>query len=75
MSAAAMVSRRTMLAAAVALITAGCAAATGSSSSAELVWATGGVAGADRVRGGPTSSEEHPPVLRLSSIGRRAGNI
>jgi multiple sugar transport system substrate-binding protein len=50
MSAAAMVSRRAVLAAAVALITAGCATATGSGSSAELVWATGGVTGADRDR-------------------------
>lgn len=48
MSADAMVSRRAILAAAVALITAGCTAAAGSGSSAELVWATGGVAGADR---------------------------
>ncbi|MGH3780569.1 MAG: ABC transporter substrate-binding protein [Pseudonocardiaceae bacterium] len=48
MSADATVSRRTVLAAAVALITAGCTSAAGSASSAELAWATGGVNGADR---------------------------
>jgi multiple sugar transport system substrate-binding protein len=48
MTADAKLSRRTVLAAAVALITAGCTATAGSRSSAELVWATGGVAGADR---------------------------
>jgi multiple sugar transport system substrate-binding protein len=46
----AKVSRRTVLAAAVAMIAAGCTAGAGSGSSAELVWATGGVAGADRDR-------------------------
>jgi multiple sugar transport system substrate-binding protein len=50
MSTGTMVSRRTALAAAVALIAAGCGGAVGSGSEAELVWATGGVSGADRNR-------------------------
>jgi multiple sugar transport system substrate-binding protein len=50
MSTGTMVSRRTALAAAVALIAAGCGGAIGSGSEAELVWATGGVSGADRNR-------------------------
>jgi multiple sugar transport system substrate-binding protein len=44
----AMIKRRTLLTAAVVLVTAGCGDAVGSGSGAELVWATGGVSAADR---------------------------
>lgn len=48
MSSDAMLSRRAALAAAVVLVTAGCADATNSGSKAELVWATAGTSAADR---------------------------
>ncbi|MDQ3760818.1 MAG: ABC transporter substrate-binding protein [Actinomycetota bacterium] len=45
-----VVSRRAVLVAAVALVTAGCADAADPASQAELVWATGGISSADRDR-------------------------
>ena len=73
MSAGPMVSRRTVLAAAAALITAGCTAATSSGSSAELVWATGGVSGADRDRALDVVARWHAlrpnaPRVRVESL-------
>lgn len=73
MSVGPMVSRRTVLAAAAALITAGCTAATSSGSSAELVWATGGVSGADRDRALDVVARWHAlrpnaPRVRVESL-------
>ncbi|MGH3550707.1 MAG: ABC transporter substrate-binding protein [Pseudonocardiaceae bacterium] len=73
MSTDAMVSRRTLLAAAVALITVGCASGAGSGSRAGLVWVTGGIAAADQ---GPALDiakrwnrlHPHGPTVRVEAL-------
>jgi multiple sugar transport system substrate-binding protein len=72
-----MVRRRTLLAAAVALVTAGCAGVASSRSRTELVWMTGGITGADQ---GPALditkrwNELHPngPKVRVETLPQTA---
>ncbi len=73
MTADAKVSRRTVLAAAAALITAGCTAAAGSGSNAELVWAAGWGSGPDLDRALDIAARWHAlypnaPKVRVKSL-------
>jgi ABC-type glycerol-3-phosphate transport system substrate-binding protein len=73
------VSRRTLLAAAAALITAGCAGATGRGSRSELVWATGGIAAADQSPALDVAeqwNQRHPdgPAVRVQPLPSRTAD-
>jgi multiple sugar transport system substrate-binding protein len=77
MSSDAVVSRRAALAAAVVLVTAGCADATHSGSRAELVWITGGITAADQAPARDIVNrwnELHPtgPKVRVETLPRTA---
>lgn len=77
MSSDAMLSRRSVLAAAVVLVTAGCANATNSGSRAELVWVTGGITAADQVPAQNIAkrwNELHPtgPTVRVETLAQTA---
>jgi multiple sugar transport system substrate-binding protein len=77
MSGDAAASRRAVLAAAVVLATAGCADATHSGSRSELVWITGGIAGADQDPAQDIAkrwNELHPtgPMVRMETLPRTA---